>query len=167
MCFVVVRRWTGDCGCVPLRLPILMSVVESSREVCRRNKSYLHVRDHLFTKRERLAHSSYVFSRSVWERTIVALGLLAQPGEEGLAVESKSISRRSTVECFRNARNRTSHARNYSKVSIRCCLWGVTKLRAFVEAGRSHVGTRDQRRGGSRGITHLSRHFCWSVWSGG
>jgi hypothetical protein len=30
-----------------------------------------------------------------------------------------------------------------------CCRLGVTKLRAFVEAGRSHVDARDQRRGGS------------------
>lgn len=43
----------------------------------------------------------------------------------------------------------------------------MTKLRAFVEAGRSHVGTRDQRRGGSGGIVRTSEAISAAVFGRG
>lgn len=79
------RRWrTFATSCIQISQPQLFNkttVTESGFW------AHLHVRDHLCKeKKSRLARSVNTGSGSTARHTIVALGLLAQPGEESLAV---------------------------------------------------------------------------------
>lgn len=84
--------------------------------------------------------------------TIVTLGLLAQPGEEGLAVGSKSMSRRW------DAHSTSSHSGPYlSRCRSNVSQYmhqqaAMTKLRAFVEASKPLADTRGRHRHAGSGI---------------
>jgi hypothetical protein len=118
-------------------------------DICRRNNSYLHVGDHLFTKQKRLARRSYVFSRIRGE----AYHRNAQPARTAWRGRSCCWDKVNIAALDHGVfpQGSKSYLSRYKshQVSMCCCRLGVTKLRAFVEAGRSHVDARDQRRGGS------------------
>lgn len=73
---------------VPLRLPVVMSVIVFLSVVFSRPVyANLHVGDHLCRGKMTCQRASPVCSCCLSRApTIVALGLLAEPGEEGLAV---------------------------------------------------------------------------------
>lgn len=107
--------------------------------------------------------------------TIVALGLLAQPGEESLAVGSESIS--SSVRVFpawlRSFSYLSRYKTPFSQHTVSLSL--TAELGAFVEASGWHADTRGGGRGNAGGgirtsvaiLENVVGVVCWGVrWAG-
>jgi hypothetical protein len=77
-------RLFGVVRCVPLQLPVI-GLVDALRKACDALLTFMNVTISVAT----LWLATIYMREFGWQRTIIALGLFAQPGEEGLAVESQ------------------------------------------------------------------------------
>lgn len=97
--------------------------------------------------------------------TIVTLSLLAEPGEEGLAVGQSQYR---CAGLFQPVRRPVAYLSRYETSSVSIVLGCVSawELKAFVEASRSQANTGGLRRGSSHEYAP-QWPFWWSCLGGG